>query len=59
MENFNLVGTIMAFEDGTLTEEEVVEFFQHLVDTGIAWDLQGSYGRTATRLIQEGKVVRK
>jgi hypothetical protein len=49
----------MAFEDGELTEEEVVEFFQHLVDTGLAWDLQGSYGRMATRLIQEGKVVQK
>jgi len=60
MENFeNFVGTIMAYEDNKLTEQEIVELFQHLVDTGIAWELQGSYGRTAMALIEAGKVVRK
>jgi len=57
MENFeNFVGTVMAYEDGELTEEETIELFQHLVDTGIAWELQGSYGRKAVELIEAGKV---
>lgn len=45
---------IMAYEDGEMEEEEVVEFFQRLIDSGIAWSLQGSYGRMAMRLIDEG-----
>jgi len=34
--------------------DEEVEAWQHLIDTAIVWQLQGWYGRTATRLIQEG-----
>lgn len=57
MENkFDLVGKIMDFEEGNLSEEETIELFQHLVDTGMAWQLQGSYGRAAESLIKAGKV---
>jgi hypothetical protein len=48
---------IVAYENAMLNEEEVVELFQHLVDNGHAWTLQGHYGRTATRLIEAGYVV--
>ena len=34
--------------------DEEVEAWQHLIDTAIVWQLQGWYGRTATRLIDEG-----
>jgi len=34
--------------------DEEVEAWQHLIDTAIVWQLQGWYGRTATRLIEEG-----
>ena len=54
---YDLVGAIMAFENGGMeTREEVVELFQHLVDTGMAWQLQGSYGRTAVQMIKSGLV---
>jgi hypothetical protein len=49
---------MIAYEQGELDEDEVIAFFQHLVDTGIAWQLQGSYGRTAMALIESGAVSR-
>ena len=35
-------------------EERVIQAWQHLVDTGMAWTLQGWFGRTAHQMIQEG-----
>lgn len=36
------------------TEDEVLEAWQALIDTGAAWILQGFYGRTASALIEQG-----
>jgi hypothetical protein len=36
------------------TEEEYFAAWQHLIDTGIAWQLQGWFGRTAQSLIDNG-----
>lgn len=47
---------VLKYESGLMEEPELVEFFQGLVDTGAAWQLQGSYGRTAQRLIESGLV---
>ncbi len=52
---FDSVGQIMAFESGDLSESETIDLFQHLIDSGLAWQLQGSYGRTATALIKSGR----
>jgi hypothetical protein len=38
----------------TADNEEQIEAWQHLIDTALVWQLQGWYGRTATRLIEEG-----
>jgi hypothetical protein len=45
---------IIAFEEGELDFEEQVELFQELIDSGLAWKLQGVYGRTAMALIEAG-----
>jgi hypothetical protein len=35
-------------------EGEYIQAWQHLIDTGMAWTLQGSFGRTAMDLIEQG-----
>lgn len=52
----DMIGNIMRFESGEMTQEEIVPFFQSLVDTGMAWRLQGSYGRTAHNLLEAGHI---
>ena len=37
-------------------QRELLEFFQKLVDSGLAWRLQGQYGRVAANLIRLGLV---
>ncbi len=53
---FDLTDRIIRFEGGEATDEEIIELFQYLVDTGLAWQLQGFYGRTARDLILAGVV---
>ena len=56
LKSFDTVGQIMAYENSELSEEGIIELFQHLVDSGLAWQLQGSYGRMAKQLIEGGFV---
>ena len=53
---FSIVEQISDYEEGRLTQAEVVELFQQLLDTGVGWTLQGSYGRMAIRLIEQGLI---
>lgn len=52
-----LTDSIMAWEDGILSDQEEIVLFQRLVDTGMAWSLQGAYGRRAQQLIDAGMVT--
>lgn len=47
---------IIAYEQGELDQEEIQELFQALVNNGMAWTLQGHYGRTAQQLINAGLI---
>lgn len=51
------VDDIIRYENGEMeSEDEIIAFFQKLVNNGMAWKLQGHYGRTAQMLIDNGYV---
>ena len=52
--NRHLTDMIIKYEMGELDDTDVIALFQELIDTGLAWRLQGSYGRMASGLIQAG-----
>ena len=52
----NVLQGIMDYENGNMDDVEVLDFFQHLVNTGIINHLQGSYQRVATELLHAGMI---
>lgn len=56
LDSYDVVGAIMDYEVGELNDENTLTLFQHLVDSGLAWTLQGSYGRTAQDLLKAGLI---
>jgi hypothetical protein len=53
MDSYTATGIAEGFIEAD-SEEQSIEAWQHLVDTGLAWSLQGSFGRTAQHLINNG-----
>jgi len=49
---------LIAYEEGRMTEPDVIRLFQRLIDSGLVWQLQGSYGRMAQALIEAGRCTR-
>ena len=50
----DITSQVIAYEQGDLSDEDTIALFQRLIDSGLAWQLQGSYGRMAARLIEDG-----
>ena len=53
MTSFDAIGIAEGFIEAR-DEDQVVEAWQYLVNTGLAWQLQGWFGRTAQALIEQG-----
>lgn len=52
MNTFDAVMLIQCSDDAT--EEEYIAAMQHLIDTAVVWQLEGSYGRLAVDMIEAG-----
>jgi len=50
----DLTQQIIMYESGELTQQQTHQLFQHLIDSGLVYSLQGHYGRTAEALIVDG-----
>ena len=53
----SVINQVIAYEQGELDEEGIIDMFQQLINSGMAWKMQGSYGRTAKALIDAGYCV--
>lgn len=56
MDSYTATGLAEGFIEAD-SEEQVIEAWQTLVDTGLAWQLQGWFGRTAQQLINDGVIT--
>lgn len=50
----NISDKLMAYEAVERFDDQIIDLFQELINSGMAYSLQGSYGRTAESLIREG-----
>jgi uncharacterized protein involved in copper resistance len=53
MDSFTATGIAEGFIEAD-SQDQVIEAWQTLIDSGLAWQLQGWFGRTAQRLIEDG-----
>lgn len=53
MDTYTAVGIAEGFIESE-SEEQTIEAWQTLINTGLAWSLQGWFGRTARNLIDNG-----
>lgn len=54
MDTYTACSIVEGFSGEDHTEEQIIEAWQFLIDSGIVWSLQGWYGRTAAWLIDQG-----
>lgn len=52
----DIVDRMIAFECGDIDEAGILQLFSELIKSGMVWTLQGSYGRTASALIEAGYI---
>ena len=58
MNNYNAVGIAEGFIECN-DKTTIIKAWQYLIDTGLAFKLQGCFGRTAVDLIEQGICKKK
>ena len=53
----NLTERIVEYEKGELNQEQTIQLFQELVDSGMIMNLQGHYQRLAAQLLEAGLIT--
>ena len=51
---YDVTNRIIDYEMGHLNDVKTPRLFSELIKTGMAWSLQGHYGRTASAMIDDG-----
>ena len=51
------VNDIINYEAGEQSHDDTIKMFQNAINSGLAWRLQGSYGREAMSLIESGDCI--
>ena len=55
----NRVDYIMEYESGDISDIDMLHLFANLIETGMAWSLQGHYGRNAQAFIEQDWIDNK
>jgi len=55
---YDVVNRIIDYEMGHLDDAKTLRLFSELIKTGVVWNLQGHYGRTASAMIESGWLER-
>lgn len=53
-DSYSAVAAAEGFDGIEHDEDTLISAWQYLIDTGIVWQLQGFFGRTAKDLIESG-----
>lgn len=53
----NVIDEIIEYEEDGMDEAAEIDMFQKTINSGLAWKMQGSYGRRAMELIEAGKCM--
>lgn len=51
---YDVTNRLIDYECGHLNDIQTLRLFSELIKNGMAWTLQGHYGRTAMSLINDG-----
>ncbi len=54
---FGILEKMDRFSNNLMTQDEIIDFIQELVDTGMVYDMHDKYQNAAIELINEGKVM--
>lgn len=57
IEMMDLMNRVVQYESEENSLEWIVQLFADLIATGLAWQLQGRYGREAKAMIDEGIIT--
>lgn len=57
IEMMDLMNRVVQYESEANSLEWIVQLFADLIATGLAWQLQGRYGREAKAMIDEGLIT--
>ena len=56
MNSNSITERVVSYEQGELDQDQTIQLFQELLNSGLVWKLQGHYGRLAYQLVEAGLI---